>query len=287
MTSPVGSRFAPHLGRDVKLGRRRPTVRGPRLSLKDYLPTPHQLPPPPPSIDYSPKALAALRNLYLNDQYGDCMIATGYHIEGVATGNAGSLFVASDDQILEDYKVIGGFDPTDPSTDQGCDERTAIEHWTHKGFANGTKLLGSVAVDGRNTVEVQQALYLFENLMFCVELPDSWVDPVPSADGFVWDLDVPNPDNGHAFAGVGHNAQGVLIATWQLLGLLTWKAIARLATPLHGGDLLVLFTPDQFARGQKKAPNDVAWDDLLADFRLFGGVPSTLPPPSTDPSPSP
>ncbi len=279
--------LAPHLGRKVKLGRKRP-VWGPKLRLRRYLD--HLvLPTPPATCDFSSKAMGSLSNLYLNDQYGDCVIAAGYHIVGVETGNAdGSKpFIATDQEIVADYSAIGGFDPNNPNaTDNGCDEQTALNYWTNHGFADGTQILGWLAVDATNKEEIQQAMFLFENLLFGLELPDSWIDPFPSANGFVWNVGASDPSNGHAVCGVGYNSKGVQIDTWGLLGTMTWEAIRALCVPKEGGELYVLLTPDQVAKGQQTAPNGVAWADLLTDFREMGGTqPAPAPPPGPGPAP--
>jgi hypothetical protein len=285
MAQSIKSVFAPHLGRDVKFGRRR-SFRGPRLSLKNYITG--TLPPPPATSDYTPKALSALKNVYLNDSLGDCVIAAGYHYEATVTGNAGNLFTATQAQIVNDYGAIGGYVAGDPSTDQGCDVQTALNYWLNRGFANGTKLVGHISVDPTNVSELQQAMFLFENLYFGVELPDSWINPFPSADGFVWDKDVPNPSNGHAFLGVGHDSNGIKIDSWGLFGTMTYKAIASLCSSSSGGDLDVLISTDMIAKGQTKAPNGVAWRDLILDFNALGGnVPVPPAPPAPAPAPSP
>lgn len=284
---PVKSIFVPHLNTHVKLGRKRPVAKCPRMQLKNYL-VGANVPTPPASIDYSPKAKTALGNVYLNDQLGDCVIAGGYHIVGVETGNAdgGTPFIASTKQITADYSAIGGYVPGDPNTDQGCDEQTALNYWTQHGFANGTKLVGWMAVNATNKTEIEQAVYLFENLYFGIELPDAWINPFPSAPGFVWDDGHPDPENGHCVMGVGYDAQGVQIDTWGLIGTITWKAIAHLCGPSGGGELYVMLTPDQLAKGQTKAPNGMAWTDLITDFDALGGnVP--VPPAPTPPQPQP
>ena len=80
----------PHLGGEVVVGgRRHPSdeARARALDLYAYLTRhPAHAVTPPPAVDYSPKALQALRQLYLNDVLGDCVIAEGYHAVGVATG---------------------------------------------------------------------------------------------------------------------------------------------------------------------------------------------------------
>ena len=285
---PVKSVFAPHLNTTVKLGRKRPVAKCPRLSLKNYLKTALPI-TPPPGVNYSAKAATALSNIYLNDQLGDCVIAGGYHVIGVETGNAtGTPFVATTAQITKDYSAIGGYVPGDPSTDNGCDEQTALNYWTHTGFADGSKLVGWMAVDATNMQECMAAMYLFENLYFGIELPDTWINPFPSASGFVWDVGTPDPNNGHCVMGMGYNGQGVQIDSWGLLGTITWAAIAQLCAGNGGGELYVMLSADQLAKGQAKAPNGLAWTQLLTDFNTMGGnVPVPAPAPAPAPSPAP
>ena len=231
---PVKEIFAPHVGRTVKLGRNRPKPGRVRLHFGKY--TTAALPTPPLTADYSPLAATALAEMYGNDSLGDCVIAGGYHLVGVWTGNAnaGTSFLATQDQIVKDYSSIGGYVPGDPSTDQGCDEDTAEQFWTTTGFCDGTKLLGSLAVDATNQTQCMQALDLFENLYLGLELPDSYVNPFPSASGFTWDVGTPDPNNGHCIVAVGYTTAGLTICTWGMLGTLTWAALAQLCVQQSG-----------------------------------------------------
>ena len=275
--------FAPHLnGRVILGGRRRPRVVGPHLKLRNYLGP--SVPSPPASVDYSPKALPVLRDILGNDQLGDCVIAEGYHGVALATGNAGNLFTPTLAQIIADYSAIGGYNPADPSTDQGCDELTALNYWVQTGFADGTRLSGYLAVNPASVIEIQTALWLFENLILCLELPDSYINPFPSIDGFVWDTGVPDPNNGHCIGGVGFDGNGVTIDTWGLFGSFTYAGIASLCDGAQGGSLYVWLTPDQIAKGQDRAPNGFAWADLIYDFDALGG---NVPAPAPSPAPAP
>lgn len=278
---------APHLGRTVKLGRRRPVALGPRLRLSRYLDI--ALPPGPAAVDYSAKAASVLADIYGNDSLGDCVIAGAYHIVGVETGNAGALYTATEQQIEHDYSAIGGYVPGDDSTDNGCEMQTALNYWMAHGFANGTKPLGWLAVDATNKAEMMSALYLFEHLYIGAELPDQWVNPFPSGPGFVWDAaGASDPNNGHAVMACGYGPLGVKIDTWGMLGTMTWAALAAYCVAPAGGELYVLLTLDQLARGQMRAPNGVAWADLIRDFDLIGGhVPIPVPPPPPPPPPPP
>jgi len=282
---------APHLNTHVVLGgRRRPVAQGPRLKLGDYLR--YSLPDPPLACDYASRAKAALQKMYLNDKYGCCVIAGGYHVVGVETGNAtGAPFLASDAEIEADYGAIGGFKPDDPSTDRGCEIATALNYWQEKGFANGTKLLGAVTVDATDKKLVQLGQYLFEDTIFGMELPDAWIagDTTPTSDGFLWDVaGAPNPSNGHCVVGAGYDSKGITIATWALVGCLTYEAVAEYAAAKSNGELWIAVTPDQIAKAALKAPNGVDWRTLLQDFDdLFGGRVIVPPPPPPVPAPPP
>jgi hypothetical protein len=278
--------FAPHLNRNVKFGRRRPVAPAPRMRFARYLTD--AIPAPPAAVDFSAKAAAVLAMIYLNDQLGDCVIAGGYHIVGVETGNAtGTPYIASDAVLKADYSAIGGYVDGDPSTDNGCDEDTAIHYWTNHGFANGTKLLGSLSVDATNAVQVKQAVWLTEEIIICMELPDAYVNPFPGGNGFVWDVaGDPVPKNGHSIMACGYTDKGLIICTWGMLGILTWAALAKYAVTSAGGSLNAVLTPDQLAKGQVAAPNGVSWNSIIADFDALGGnVPIPAPPPPAPPAP--
>jgi len=273
--------FAPHLNKPVKLGRlpRKPGLK--RLHLSDFIQH-AAMPPIPDSADFSPKGGAAISDVMLNDELGCCVVSAGYHLEAVATGNAtGTPFHATQGQIVRDYSAIGGYQPGHPETDNGCNEETAFAYWRTHGFANGTKLLGAVSISAASAKDVRAACFLFENVFFGVGLPDSWIDPFPSGNGFVWDqTGGSDPNNGHAFLGVGYGSSGVKIDTWGLLGTITYGAIAAYAGPSGGGELYALLTPDMLAKGQAKAPNGIAWNDLIQAFDSFGGdVPVPAPAP--------
>ena len=255
-----------------KLGRKRPVARGPRLSLKNYLL--RSLPLPPPQIDYADKASKAIAEVYANDSLGDCVIAGIAHVVGVFTGGAGPTpFIYTRDQIIALYSAIGGYNPSDPSTDQGCDEQTALNYWQDKGAPTGShNIAGWVAVDGTDPIECRAALWLFENLYFGIELPDAWINPIPSASGFTWDAaGPPDPNNGHCVVGVGYTQTGVTIATWGMTGLITDAAIKQYCTHDGGGELYTVVSQDALIKATAKAPNGFDWSQLVADFDSIGG----------------
>lgn len=276
--------FAPHLGHNVKLGRLPRPPGGRRIHLSDFI-SHAALPSIPASCDFSPKAAVPLADVYENDALGDCVVAGGNHLVGVWTGNAGGTpFHATSAQIIADYSAIGGYKPGDPSTDQGCNEETAFSYWTKHGFANGTKLLGAISINASSRSDVMAACFLFENLFFGIGLPDAWIDPFPSASGFTWGVNgAADPNNGHCIVSPGaFGPAGAKIDSWGLIGTITWDAIAAYCGPSAGGELYALLTADMVAKGQAKAPNGLAWADLVAAFDALGG---NVPVPSPTPAP--
>ena len=256
----------PGTGLTFKMGRNRPIARGPRLSLKNYLTA--GLPAPPASGDYTAAAMASLNLMYDNDVLGDCVIAGMEHAEGVMTGNSGAApILFTDSQTIALYGAIGGYVPGNPNTDQGCDEQTALNYWQQTGLA-GHKIAGWLAVD---PVNATTALWLFENLIFGIELPDAWVNPMPVASGFTWDVaGSPDPDNGHCFVACGWSPGKKRISTWAMLGDITDAAIERYASSAQQGELYTVISQDAINAATAKAPNGLDWVQLTADFAAMG-----------------
>lgn len=286
--SPLKHVHAKHLGRDVILGgRKRPTQPMRAVQLKHVLKAAIAL---PASTDRRAKADASLKQMYLNDTLGDCVIAGRYHRIGLLSGYAtGKPFVATTAQVLADYERIGGYKPGDPSSDQGCDMVTAANDGVTNGYADGSKDVGWIAIDPTSQNEVMTAIYLFEVVDFGTSLPDAWGSNLPSADGFVWDVaGAPDDENGHCYQGVDYTTNGVNISTWGLEGVETWAAIAKYGAESAGGELLVHLNADELQKAMQKSPDGVDWAALIAAFNAMGGnVPPVVVPPAPTPPPVP
>jgi hypothetical protein len=262
----------PFTGKSYKLGRKRGAMRRPRLLLRDYLGA--ALPPPPATIDYSPDAPAVLAQVLCNDRLGCCTASGTFHIDGLMLGAAGAPLTWNDDQVEAFYARSTGYVIGDPSTDNGGDEETVLSYWRDHGLlADGSRrIAGYLAVDAANINEIKTALWLFENVYFGVELPDAWINPMPSANGFTWDVaGAPDPNNGHCFVGVGYGLGGVSVDSWGMLGLQTWAAIEKYIANSYGGELWTVISQDALARATAKTPNGLDWAQLVADFDALGG----------------
>lgn len=279
--------FAPHLNHHIRVGgRRRPHnmhLYAPRAS--SYL-APHLI-DAPVETNYRAKFDPALAQVFENDTLGCCVIAARYHRIGQLTALAGKGFVASNAQIITDYQRVGGYRGTE-ATDNGCDMVTNNNDGVTHGYADGSKDAGWLVVDGTDQQQMKQVIYLFEGSVdLGIELPDAWLSPFPEKNGFVWDVaGEPNPANGHCIQAIDYNAQGIIVATWGLWGIVTWAAAKKYLARSAFGETYLHINKDQVASVNAKSPNGFDWATLVADFDELGGtVPAPIPNPAPAPAP--
>jgi hypothetical protein len=250
-----------------KLGRNRPDVFVRRLHFADYAKP--ALPDPPQVAHWSTAAYQCLRDIYANDTLGDCTAAGAGHILGLLRANAHNNDPLPTTQaVIEFYSRTTGYVPGKPDTDQGGDEITVLNDWRSDGFFpdRSGKIAAWVALNGAEERQVKQAIWLFENCYFGVELPDAWISPFPDRNGFIWDAaGDANPNNGHCFVGVGYNDSGVIVDTWGLLGTVTWRAIAKYATTVSQGELYAVLSEDAINCAKQKSPSGFEFSRLIAD----------------------
>jgi hypothetical protein len=267
---PVTTIIHPVTGETFKLGRKRPNFSKPKLVLADYLLD--VLPPAAPSCAYAEAARADLSKVYVNSQLSCCTASAAFHITDVMLDNSGQPGHFSDNDVVNFYSDTGDYVRGDPSTDNGADVQTVLNYWRKNGLVGGKhKLTAFAAVNPNNPNEIKIALELFEHLYFGIELPDEWVNPMPSGDGFVWDVAGPsNPNNGHAFCGIDYDTDGKpKIDTWGMVGKITMEAIAKYCASTVGGELWVGFSPDIVNAKTGKSPAGFDGDRLLADLKAI------------------
>jgi hypothetical protein len=255
----------PSLPETVRLGRIRPKARPLALALSNYLSAEAlAASPPPPSVDYAAKAMAALSRMYLNDQYGDCVIAGKYHAVGLWSGNdAGSPVLGSDSEVYSSYQTICG------PGDNGCVITDVLDYMRANGLPFGGvphKIDGYINCNWRNKTLVQASIYLFGGLEIGINLPNAWTSAA------VWDVTNTQIVGGHLVFGVGYNAQGVQISSWGRIYTITWAAFQSTEWL---EECYALLAPDWYG-SDKLAPSGVDVATLRADLQKVGG--GTVPP---------
>jgi hypothetical protein len=180
----------------------------PRLKVGRYL----TLPTAPEAVDY----LTKVDNypMYLNDRYGDCVFADiGHVIQAESTYGQGSTQTVSDADVIKGYSDVTGFDPSDPSTDNGTVIQEALDYWRKTGVG-GHQILAFAEVDTSNMDEVRAALSTFGSLTIGFEFPDSAMDQFNR--GERWDY-VPGAriEGGHCVdGGLYGNGVDLKVVTW-------------------------------------------------------------------------
>lgn len=114
--------------------------------------------------------------MFMNDTLGDCAIAGS--IEEVRLANAlrGVTVPFNDDTAVLNYHAVTGYNPEDPSTDQGTDVHELYEFRKTTGIvdANGSshKIVAYAGLTPGDFDELLVALSLFDMVGIGIEVPD-------------------------------------------------------------------------------------------------------------------
>jgi hypothetical protein len=221
------------------------------------------LPPAPASRDW----LRGQTNfgMMLNDSLGDCTIAACGHAVQVWTLNAaptaaGEQTVPNSD-ILAMYEQWCGYNPRDPSTDQGGIELDVLANWRKNGFGKYKhKMLAFAAVNTGNLAEVHQAINLFGGVYIGLGLP------VTAQDQTEWSY-VPNDPNNEPGSWGGHAVFAPAYAP-KTKTCITWGEPLEMTDEFWSAyvdECYALLSP-QFIEANGDTPDGFNMAQLLADL---------------------
>lgn len=202
-------------------------------------PTPSPIPPvtpvppspPPVAVLPTPPTMFGLEGLPLvyqmqgNDQAGDCVEAGAIHEIMTWTQRAARPATFGGDAALALYAQWTGWQPNDPSSDQGTDMVTAASLRRKQGIvdANGGKhQLGAyLALTAGDPDELAQATYLFGCTGVGVQFPQEWETAFDN--GQPWDTVArPTLMGGHYVPVIGRRYNGNFVCvTWGQLQEIT------------------------------------------------------------------
>jgi hypothetical protein len=113
-----------------------------------------------------------------NENFGDCVLAGAAH-ETLLWCHVGQSQQArfDDKSVLAAYSAITGFNPSDPSTDQGTDMAAAASYRRNTGMTDADgrvhKVKAYLEIDADDLVAHYQALWLFEAVGIGFRFPAS------------------------------------------------------------------------------------------------------------------
>lgn len=206
-----------------------------------------------------------------NDTLGDCVIAMMLHtIEDffLDAGLTPPAFTAQD--AITIYSAITGYNPADPSTDQGTDEGQAMGYWQNPGLAvemiaNLPHVIAdTISVNPQDVNEVKIAISEFPDIQFGTALPitaqgqTEWaVVGNPASD--------PNSEpgswGGHGIPGREYDADTIKVVSWGAELLETWGFHGAYCQEAH-----VVLSKEMLNKAGV-GPSGVSWDDLIADVK--------------------
>lgn len=179
----------------------------------DYLESAPGLPLIADSVDYSRPLPRGLWGYLGNNVVGDCFWVAVANLLMAQQTNAGTpVHVYTTDDVLEWYKSTG-FDPSDPSTDNGTDPISGMQWLQAQGIIEA---FGRVPING-NDAHLAAAHELFGGVILGVQVPRDWMSSTtwgPSSSPIV---------GGHAIMGAGFDGACNIPA-------LTWAKVVQLTT---------------------------------------------------------
>lgn len=245
----------------MKLGKK-PVKNDPRtLRLRTYIKA-ESLPPIPASISYSNKV--GNYPMYRNDEIGNCAIAGPAHQIQTWSANDGEEITPTEDQVLKDYQRVGGWNPGDSSTDNGCILLDVMNHWRRKGICN-RKIAAYAKVNDNDPEMFKAGVFMFGGLTLGVNLPiavqnaDDWTlpDHIPLRQRASWQ---PGGWGGHCVIATGYNQNGIEFISWGRVMQMNWPFMAMYCDESYAAVATEWLGPDL------RAPNGLDMTTLLKDL---------------------
>lgn len=241
----------------------------------------HHLPAvPPASVNFYSSIAGG--GMLGNDQYGDCVFAAnGHMVEQQTAVGSGSEVAVSTADVLAEYSRVTGFNPNDPSTDNGAQVQDGLNDLRKNGVA-GFKIAAFAQINVSDMTTVKNAIAEFGSVDIGINLPNSAMDQFNA--GQPWDV-VANDggiDGGHCVLVCGYDSAYLYLYTWGQLQRMTyafWNAYVEEA-----------WAPISWAWVNSKTGKDPEGLDLYGlgqAFTQLTGQPNPFPAPVPPPPPPP
>lgn len=240
----------------------------PRLKLSPFL----RAAAPPPSVDWYTRVTDW--PMYGNDQIGDCTEAmVGHIIENASSYGEGQTVVIEEEDVLAAYERVSGYNPDDPSTDQGAVLQDVYGDWRKTGVG-GHKALCFAQVNRRNLDEVELAVDQFGAVGLGITVTQAMMDDFQA--GKPWRNGTGEDLGGHAVPIVGYDKDYLYVVTWGRV-----QPMSRGLFMAVADEAWVAVLPEWFKDG--KDPEGLDLVGLGQAFSALTGEPSPFPAPSPVP----
>lgn len=197
----------------LRLGKLAPKSNPKTLDFARYLSSPDiALPEPVAKVYREYKTPDLAKQMYGNDQYGDCVWAMLANFVILTTVHTGTIVIPTVEEVLKGYSDVTGFDPTTGANDNGTAITDALAYMQSTGLA-GHKILAWAQIDHSNLQHRQLGAQLFGATLVGVQLPSSAMDQFNA--GSNWEVDPESQiEGGHAILRPGYGSEGDDYVTW-------------------------------------------------------------------------
>jgi hypothetical protein len=241
-----------------------------------------ELPAPPASDDWLTPVPADAWGVLGNDEVGDCTCAGVAHkrIGDVYLNQEHTVLGVTTAQTLALYSAVTGYNPADPSTDQGAVCQDVLDYWRKRGFL-GERIIAFAKVDISNETELRQAIHLFGQVYAGFAFPSTAMDQFNA--GETWDVvRGARNEGGHCVTLGAYDKNGLECVTWGKVQKLTWAFFRK-----YFDEAWVIISPDMI---DPATGRDIQGLDLYAlgqDFAALTGQKNPVPAPAPQPQPAP
>lgn len=165
-----------------------------------------------------------------NDSVGDCTCAWESHGLMLRTANTGTIVIPTTAQTLNLYSEITGFNPNEPSTDQGAMISDVCAFMGKTGLL-GHKSIGHVPivtdqVGPTQITRIKQGVQIFGDVNLGVNLPASAETQFDAGQPWTVSGDL-TIEGGHCIGAVGYDNNYLHVVTWGRLQMVAWAWVLQ------------------------------------------------------------
>ncbi len=227
-----------------------------------------RLPAPPDRRSWADSERVPGLGMLANDRLGDCAEAGALHQIQVWTARAdGALgeFLPSDQDAIDAYSQVTGYNPADPATDQGTNMLDLLSCWQRVGLSR-RRIDAYTAVDPTNSLHVRQGIDLMGGLLIGLALPATVA--AQEEPGSTWAVGagpdaIPGSLGGHCVLLTGYGPQELTAISWGAYYHLTWDFLQT-----YCDEAWALLSHDWIA-ASGRSPSGFAFGMLAADLGML------------------
>lgn len=249
---------------NFKLGKKAPRRLMSTPAFGDFLPKATEWPDVPPQ-GWEAKVTPADWGMLGNDQYGCCAEAGIMHLVQAQAANVGVQLHATTAQTLALYSAITGFNPNDPSTDQGTVltdlltyiQKNGLEMTDATGKTVTVEIVGSASLDITSIAQNRYATYIFGGSYLGIGCPQQCEEDLSN-----WNFGPGLPlAGGHCIPRVGEGGAGGKIVSWA-----TVIPFSNQFWTSYGDEGYVVLTK-AWLSAQNKSPSGLDLDGLVTAMK--------------------